>query len=84
MTPSRFQVPPRPPRASQIVTGEPPVTGTVSSRAPAWSRTPTARPSGDQKSALTYQGSGVIPDACGGGQVRLDKGGTFSGTFQLF
>ena len=41
-------------------------------------------PSGDQKSSLTYQGSGVIPDACGGGQVRLDKGGTFSGTFQLF
>jgi Right handed beta helix region len=35
-------------------------------------------PSGDQDSALVYQGSGTVPDACSGGKVRLDKGGTFS------
>lgn len=35
-------------------------------------------PSGDQHSPLVYQGSITVPDVCGGGQVRLDKGGTFS------
>ena len=34
-------------------------------------------PTGDQKSALGYQGSGTIPDACNGGVVSLKKGGTF-------
>jgi hypothetical protein len=37
-------------------------------------------PSGDQKSPLVYQGSIAVPDLCGGGQVRLDKGGTFMAT----
>jgi hypothetical protein len=35
-------------------------------------------PSGDQRSSLVYQGSAATPDACNGGLVRLDKGGTFS------
>jgi hypothetical protein len=35
-------------------------------------------PSGDQHNALVYEGSVVVPDLCAGGQVRLDKGGTFS------
>ena len=39
-------------------------------------------PSGDQHSPLVYQGSVAIPDVCGGGQVRLDKGGTFSAGVQ--
>ncbi len=37
-------------------------------------------PSGDQHSSLVYQGSATVPDLCGGGQVRLDKGGTFTAT----
>jgi hypothetical protein len=35
-------------------------------------------PSGDQHSPLVYQGSVSVPDVCAGGQVRLDKGGTFT------
>jgi hypothetical protein len=35
-------------------------------------------PSGDQHSALVYQGSTAVPDLCAGGQVMLDKGGSFS------
>jgi hypothetical protein len=35
-------------------------------------------PSGDQSSPLVYQGSIAVPDLCSGGQVRLDKGGTFT------
>ena len=35
-------------------------------------------PSGDQHSPLVYQGSVVVPDLCGGGQLRLDQGGTFT------
>ena len=35
-------------------------------------------PSGDQHSPLVYQGSVTVPNVCGGGQVRLDKGGTFT------
>jgi hypothetical protein len=34
-------------------------------------------PSGDQHSPLVYQGSIAAPDLCGGGNLRLDKGGTF-------
>ena len=35
-------------------------------------------PSGDQHSPLVYQGSIVAPDACRGGNLRLNQGGTFS------
>jgi hypothetical protein len=35
-------------------------------------------PSGDQSSPLVYQGSVVVPDLCGGGQLSLDQGGTFT------
>ncbi len=35
-------------------------------------------PSGDQSSPLAYQGSITVPDLCGGGQLRLDQGGTFT------
>lgn len=35
-------------------------------------------PSGDQSSSLVYQGSTAVPDLCGGGELRLDQGGTFS------
>jgi len=38
-------------------------------------------PSGDQHSALVYQGSVVVPDVCQGGVVRFDKGGTFTTGF---
>jgi CSLREA domain-containing protein len=40
-------------------------------------------PSGDQRSSLTFEGSLPVPDLCGGGQVRLDKGGTFSAVVLL-
>jgi hypothetical protein len=35
-------------------------------------------PSGDQHSPLVWQGAATVPDLCGGGQLRLDKGGTFT------
>ena len=35
-------------------------------------------PSGNQQSALVYQGAAAVPDLCSGGKVRFDKGGTFS------
>lgn len=35
-------------------------------------------PSGDQHSPLVYQGSITVPDLCGGGQLRLNQGGTFT------
>ena len=37
-------------------------------------------PSGDQSSPLVYQGSTAVPDLCGGGQLRLNQGGTFTAT----
>jgi hypothetical protein len=37
-------------------------------------------PSGDQHSPLVYQGSITVPDLCGGGQLRLNQGGTFTAT----
>lgn len=40
-------------------------------------------PSGDQRSSLVFEGSLAVPDLCGGGQVRLDKGGTFSAVVLL-
>lgn len=35
-------------------------------------------PSGDQSSPLVYEGSVTVPDLCGGGQLRLNHGGTFT------
>jgi hypothetical protein len=35
-------------------------------------------PTGDQHSPLVYQGSVTVPNLCGGGQVRFDRGGTFT------
>jgi hypothetical protein len=35
-------------------------------------------PSGDQNSPLVYLASIAVPDLCGGGQLRLDQGGTFT------
>ena len=37
-------------------------------------------PSGDQHSPLVYQAAIPVPDLCAGGQIRLDKGGTFATT----
>jgi hypothetical protein len=34
-------------------------------------------PSGNQNSPLVYQGEVAAPNLCAGGQLRLDKGGTF-------
>ena len=41
-------------------------------------------PSGDQSSPLVYQGSATVPDLCRGGQLRLDRGATFSASIVLF
>jgi PKD repeat protein len=41
-------------------------------------------PSGDQNNPLVYQGATAVPNLCGGGQLRLDKGGAFSATILLF
>jgi hypothetical protein len=35
-------------------------------------------PSGDQHSPLVFQGSTTVPDLCGGGQMTLKQGGTFT------
>jgi hypothetical protein len=35
-------------------------------------------PSGSQSSPLVWQGSITVPNLCNGGQLRLDKGGTFT------
>ena len=40
-------------------------------------------PTGDQQSPLVYQGSGTVPDACSGGVVRFNQGGTFSAAIVL-
>jgi YVTN family beta-propeller protein len=37
-------------------------------------------PSGDQSSNLVYQGSTAVPNLCGGAQMSLQKGGTFTAT----
>jgi hypothetical protein len=37
-------------------------------------------PSGDQSSPLVYQGSIIVPDICGGGDVSFQHGGTFTAT----
>ncbi len=37
-------------------------------------------PSGDQHSAAVYQGQLAMPDLCGGGQMSLSQGGTFTTT----
>lgn len=36
--------------------------------------------SGNPHNALAYQGSITVPDLCGGGNLRLDQGGTFTAT----
>jgi K319-like protein len=41
-------------------------------------------PSAEQKSPLVYQGSAAVPDLCGGGTVRLDRGGTFTAVVGLY
>ncbi|WP_157578353.1 right-handed parallel beta-helix repeat-containing protein [Rudaea cellulosilytica] len=40
-------------------------------------------PSADQRSSLVFERSLSVPDLCGGGQVRLDKGGVFSAVVLL-
>jgi uncharacterized repeat protein (TIGR01451 family) len=40
-------------------------------------------PSGNQQSALVYQGAIAVPDLCFGGKVRFDKGGTFSASLSI-
>ena len=37
-------------------------------------------PSGDQHNVAVYQGTISVPDLCHGGNLRLDKGATFSAT----
>jgi hypothetical protein len=39
-------------------------------------------PSGDQKDPSVYQGSISVPDLCGGGQITLKNGGTFTAILQ--
>jgi hypothetical protein len=41
-------------------------------------------PSNDQQSPLVWQGTFQMPDFCHGGQVRLDKGGTFTANMLVF
>jgi hypothetical protein len=41
-------------------------------------------PSPVQSSPLVYQGSATVPDLCRGGQLRLDRGATFSATIVLY
>jgi hypothetical protein len=62
------------PSQSTLTASMPPATYAVTGSA--W------YPSGDQHDALVYQGSVVVPDVCGGGQVRLDQGGTFSASIE--
>jgi hypothetical protein len=38
------------------------------------------QPSGDQHSVYVYQGETHVPNLCNGGNLRLDKGATFSAT----
>jgi subtilisin family serine protease len=39
-------------------------------------------PSGDQSSSASYEGSVSVPDLCGGGQLSLQRGGTFTATLE--
>src|SRR6266545_537425 len=39
-------------------------------------------PSGNQKDPSVYQGSISVPELCGGGQITLKKGGTFTAILQ--
>ena len=56
-------------------------TFTVTMQAPAYQVTNDQwYPSGDQSSPLVYQGTGTVPDLCGGGALDLAKSGTFSAT----
>jgi hypothetical protein len=40
-------------------------------------------PTEDSVASIGYQGTVTVPNACGGGQVRLDKGGTFTAQLLL-
>jgi len=40
-------------------------------------------PSSNKDDPSVYQGTGTIPNACGGGQVRLNQGGSFSAYITL-
>jgi hypothetical protein len=40
-------------------------------------------PSSDKDDPLVYQGTGMVPNLCGGGQVRLNQGGSFSAYITL-
>jgi hypothetical protein len=39
-------------------------------------------PSGEQNNPAVYEGSVVVPDLCGGGQITLRSGGTFRADLQ--
>jgi hypothetical protein len=41
-------------------------------------------PSNDQQSPLVWQGTFAMPNFCNGGQVRLDKCGTFTANMLVF
>jgi hypothetical protein len=65
----------------RCVSGAPPSSSTLTVAMPTQSYLVTSSqwyPSGNQSSPLVYQGSISAPDLCAGGQLRLDKGGTFS------
>lgn len=69
--------------AVACVSGAAPSASTVTVVMPAQTYAVTSDqwyPSGDQNSPLVYQGSVTVPDLCGGGQLRLNQGGTFTGT----
>ena len=40
-------------------------------------------PSSNKNDPATYQGTGTVPDLCGGGQVKLNQGGSFSAFITL-
>jgi hypothetical protein len=40
-------------------------------------------PTDNATNPVGYQGGVAVPNACGGGQVRLDKGGTFTAQLVL-
>lgn len=67
----------------RCVSGATPTAATITVTMPTTTYTITGDawyPSGDQSSPLVYQGASTVPDLCGGGQIRLDKGGAFTTT----
>jgi hypothetical protein len=72
--------------AARCVSGQTPSQGSFTVTMPTQTYSVTDQswyPSGDQHSSLVYQGSISVPDLCSGGQVRLDKGGTFTANVSL-